>query len=296
MTFLKESIVNLHIFPFKISLSTTIPEVRLAVERLYSDYDFLPSHGAEFCDFHIRIQKPPGIRSCYKPQAEFLLDGKKPFKPLPLSQAYPFFEWGLNWCIASSCYTHLLIHAAVVERHGKSLILCGVPGAGKSTLCAALVSRGWRLLSDEMAMFELPSLKLLPIVRPVSLKNDSIHIIQDFANDVVMGKSYHDTAKGTVSHMKPPTSSVLAATVPSSPQWIVFPQYQAKAPTSLVACSKASMIPRLKKNSFNARVLGDVAHNALSDLVQRCLCFDFIYSNLNEAVQLFGELSEIDDY
>jgi predicted ATPase len=30
------------------------------------------------------------------------------------------------------------------------VILPAPPGSGKSTLCAALVTRGWRLLSDEL--------------------------------------------------------------------------------------------------------------------------------------------------
>lgn len=276
---------------FVVELTSSIDEVNSAIDNLYSEYT---CDQASFFDFHIHILAPYGLRAWYRPQVEFFLDGKKPFKPLPLSQAYPFFEWGLNWCIASSCYTHLLIHAAVVERNQKSLILCGMPGAGKSTLCAALVSQGWRLLSDEMAMVELQSLALLPIVRPISLKNEAIDIIQEFSSDVIMVKSYHDTAKGTVAHMKPPTGSVLAGQVCSMPKWIVFPQYLQGHETVLKACSKAETVTRLAKNSFNIKTLGADGLNALRALVEQSLCFEFSYSNLNEAVTLFCELSEID--
>ena len=46
----------------------------------------------------------------------------------------------------------LLVHAAVLERDGRAVVMPGPSGVGKSTLCAALVARGWRLLSDEVAM------------------------------------------------------------------------------------------------------------------------------------------------
>jgi predicted ATPase len=45
-----------------------------------------------------------------------------------------------------------MLHAAVVEKNGKALILPALPGSGKSTLSAALAMNGWRFLSDEFTM------------------------------------------------------------------------------------------------------------------------------------------------
>lgn len=50
--------------------------------------------------------------------------------------------------------------------------------SAKRTLCAALVGKGWRLLSDELALVRLDTGELVPLPRPISLKNASINIIR----------------------------------------------------------------------------------------------------------------------
>ena len=219
------------------------------------------------------------------------IDGKTPFKPLPYAQAYPFFEWGLNWAVVSQDYNQLIIHAAVLEKEGRALVLCGKPGAGKSTLCAALCNRGWRLFSDEMAIVSSENTDLIPFVRPVSLKNKSIDVIKDFAPDAEMGLSFYDTAKGTVSHMKPSKESIDYARVRAPAKWVVFPQFKQGAETQLMSVGKGETVIELAKNSFNYNVLGAEGFNSLCSLVDKSDCYNFEYSNLDEAIDVFSGLA-----
>jgi hypothetical protein len=46
------------------------------------------------------------------------------------------------------------VKAVVAERNGRALALVGAPGSGKSTIAAHLVSRGWRLISDDVAFID----------------------------------------------------------------------------------------------------------------------------------------------
>lgn len=269
-------------------LESGLPAVSSSVRKLYPEDFFLSANTDYFADFHIKIAKPSLIRSWYKPQVQFYADGKTPFKPLPLSQAYPFFEWGLNWCIATHVFNFLIIHAAVLEKQGNALILSGVPGAGKSTLCAALANRGWRLLSDEMAVVDLTTNAVIPIVRPVSLKNQAIDILKSFAPHAVFGDSFYDTAKGTVAHMKPCEDSIAKASQTAFAKWIVFPRYQPDAQTTLQPLSKGQVVLKLAENSFNYSILGEQGFMAMCDLVERSECYEFEYSNLEEAIALFA--------
>jgi hypothetical protein len=46
------------------------------------------------------------------------------------------------------------LHGSAVARHGRSVVLVGPPGAGKSTTAAALAQRGYTLLADDIAALE----------------------------------------------------------------------------------------------------------------------------------------------
>jgi HprK-related kinase A len=138
----------------------------------------------------------------------------------------------------------------------------------------------------------LTSTELIPIVRPVSLKNESISIIKEFIPDVVMGESFHDTAKGTVSHMKPPVASVQNARLRTKGRWVVFPQFRKDSSISVEPISSAKAVLDLAKNSFNYNVLGVRGFEKLCDLVESCDCFQLEYSHLDDAIDFFASLDK----
>ena len=255
----------------------------------YADF---PLDDSGYADFHVRVAPPKGLRAHYRPQALFYLDGISHFEPLPLPQAYPMLEWGLNWCVTSQCHHLLILHAAVVEKNGRALILPGEPGAGKSTLTAALtLLGGWRLLSDELALIVPATGMLLSIPRPISLKNASLDLVRGWGDGIVMTEPVRDTGKGTVGHVRPPPASVARMDVPAVPGWVVFPRYRQGAATRLSAFSQGQTVLRLIEQSFNYQLHGEAGFEALAELVSRCGCFEFEYSNIDEALAAFDRLA-----
>jgi hypothetical protein len=259
------------------------------IGRLYTDYPLATD--TDFADFHVSLERPANLRRWYRPQVLFRFDGRSPFKPLPFDQAFPMFEWGLNWCVSSYAYRYLIIHAAVIEKDGFAAVLPAPPGSGKSTLCAALVNRGWRLLSDELTLVRLDDGRILPLPRPVSLKNKSIEVIQAYVPDAVFSRTVADTMKGTVSHLKPPRDSVMRANETAQPAWIIFPKYQPNSPAQLVSLPQSRAFMRVAENAFNYSALGVHGFEALARMVDTSLCFEFTYSVLDEAIETFSSLN-----
>jgi HprK-related kinase A len=220
-----------------------------------------------------------------------MLDGRIPFKPLPLDHAFPFFEWGLNWCIAKYLNQYLILHGAVVEQGGCAVIVPGPPGSGKSTLCAALVNHGWRLLSDELALIRPMGRRLVPVPRPISLKNESIEVIRAFAPAAVIGPAAHDTAKGTVAHMRPPSESIARSGETASPAWIIFPRYQRGQRAVLTPRPKAGAFMEIAENAFNYNVLGVAGFRTLTQVVDECSCYDLTYGELGDALTVLSGLA-----
>jgi len=275
--------------PFATRIRSDIPALAEGLVRLYADYQVEAS--ADFADFQLNLMRSRGWRRWFRPQARFDFDGFAPFTPLPQEQALAMFEWVMNWCVSNHAHGYLIVHAAVVEKNGGAIILPAPPGSGKSTLCAALVMRGWRLLSDELALVRRSDGLLAPLARPVSLKNASLDVIRAFAPDARFGPQVHGTAKGTVGHLVAPAASVARAAEPARALRVVFPRYEAGAATSMEPVAKARTFMRLADNAFNYALLGRDGFEVLGRLVDGCEGSDFTYSSLDEAVALFDALA-----
>lgn len=271
----------LQIGPFVVRLRSSLTEVARGVHRFYSR-QILPD--CPFADFHVALRPPRGARGFYRPQVRFFLDGRSPFKPLPRNQAFALFEWGLNWCIAQHAHHYLQIHAAVVARQGLALLLPGAPGSGKSTLCAALVARGWQLLSDEFALVCTETGNLSSLPRPISLKNESIRLIGSAFPHVEIGPAAYDTSKGTVAHMEVPEKALGEPGEPIRPAWIVFPRYTPDAPLGLAPISKGRTLLRIADSSFNYSVLGSQGFASAVALVDRCECHEMRFPGLDSGL------------
>lgn len=275
--------------PFNFRIHSAIASVADGLRLLYADYPLVD--GREFVDFTVTLAQSGGLWRWWRPQVKFIYDGKHPFAALPIDHAFPLLEWAMNWCISTQAHHYLTLHAAVMEREGCAVIMPAPPGSGKSTLCAGLVSRGWRLLSDELTLISLVDRMITPLGRPISLKNQSLEVVRKFVPGAVLSQVTHDTSKGSVSHMKAPTAHVERLDDRARPRWVIFPKYVPDARAELTARSKANSMLELGRNSFNYTVLGLTGFEILADVISASDCYDFRYSQMEEAVSVFDQLA-----
>lgn len=276
--------------PFNCRLQSGVPEIAGELARLYVHHPLIDE--GQFVDFHVAIEPGRGLRRWLRPQARFLVDAVEPFTPLPRNQSLPMMEWGLNWCITAYSQHILVIHAASVARGGRAAILPAPPGSGKSTLCAALVNRGWRLLSDELTLIRLDTGELMGLARPVSLKNASIEIIRDYAPDAFLTSPVRDTSKGTVALMAPSQASVEGVDTPTRAAWMVLPRYRTGAAARLAPMGNGTAFMQLADNAMNYHILGARGFEAIGRIVDHCRNYSFEYSRLDEAIAVFEDLAE----
>jgi HprK-related kinase A len=277
--------------PFVVRVETPIPALAEEIRTLYQDFPV--DEGGGLADFHVAVVRPAGpfgLRRWWRQQATVVLDEDRPFEPLPADMAVPMLEWSINWCAATRANQYVMIHAAVVERGGRALILPGVTGAGKSTLCAGLAHRGWRLLSDEFALIRPAEGALDPWPRPISLKNVSIDVIRRWAPEAYMSTPVPNTNKGTVAHVRPPAESVRRAAEPAVPSWLVFPTFVKEDDARLTRVERARAFFRLADCSFNYESLGIRGFRTLSRMIDQCDAYEFRYSSLDDALSLLGAL------
>ena len=244
-----------------------------------------------FVDIQALITRPVSLRRFVKKQSILILDGADvPFEPFPDDHGFALLEWGINWTIAHRFHIRLLLHAGVVEKNGKALILPALPGSGKSTLTAALANRGYRLLSDEFGAVDVDDGTVTAVLKAVALKNESIDVIRSFAPDAVFGPSFMKTRKGTVAHMAPNASSVEKRAESVTPRFILYPRYVTGSDLTLTPMSPSSSFARLAVNSFNYSILGPIGFTALERVIRGCESYALVSSDLENAVRGLDEL------
>lgn len=273
---------RVRIGPFVAQVRTRLPSVVDSFRFFYGDYPLENDSG--IADFHVRLAPPAGLRRYYRPQVLFFQDGRSQFQPFPQSLAPPLFEWGLNWCISNRAHQYLIVHSAVVERDGFGLLLPAHPGSGKSTLTAGLLHRGFRLLSDEHALIRPEDGRVVPVPRPVALKNESIAVIQALGPELVFGPTFHDTQKGDVTHLRVFQDSVRRAHETAAPLWVVFPKFVRGGNHRLEPVARAAAMMELVDNSMNYGVLGAAGYRALARLVEESVCLALDYEDLSRAL------------
>ena len=189
-----------------------------------------------------------------------------------------------NYAIAAQAHQYLVVHAAAIERGGRVAIMPGAPGAGKSTLTAALVQRGWRLLSDELALIRPSDAHVVPLARPINLKNNSIALMRAYAPDAIFSAETHDTAKGTVALMRAPVESIARSNEAAPIGWIIFPRWEQDAAARLAPWSKAAGLMEIAHNAMNYSLHGAAGFELLADIFATSGCYRFTYSRLDDAI------------
>ena len=280
--------LQFHSGPFVTRLTSGIRSLVPSFQRAYAHFHVAAD--GEVADFALNVRNSGGLRRWVRRQAIPDVDAPAPFVPLPERQASVMLEMGLNWMVATRAARYLILHAAVVERSGKSLIIPGQSGQGKSTLCAGLAGRGWRCFSDEFAFIDLARHETVPYPRPISLKNRSIEVIREFAPDLEFAEVLHGTPKGTMGYIRPKREWVDRAHEAAPCAGVVFPHYEPDAELKLRPMAEGDVLMQLTMSGVNCERHGGAAFETLGALVNRCPGYRLFYSDLEAAVKTLAGL------
>lgn len=279
--------LGLRIGPFDFHVRARVAGLAQPLHGLYRDYPLLDRE--RVFSAHVAMRETWRLRGGRR--VRFSVDGRTPHDDMPRGQALAVLEWGLNLVVALRFHRFLMLHAAAVERHGRALLLPAAPGHGKTTLCAALAHRGWRLLSDEFGLLRPGSPDIVPVPRPMPLKNESIAVMRAFAPEARLGPTITGTIKGTVAHLPAPAASVARAAEEAPVAWVVFPRWEAGARLTLEPIRAAEAFLAIASNAFNYETLGEPAFDTVRRITEGARCYRLVYADLDEAVTALGALA-----
>ena len=159
-------------------------------------------------------------------------------------------------------------------------------------MTAALASRGLTYYSDETALLEESSFRVLPVPLPLGVKSSGWEILQPYFPDLV-NLPIHDRSDGRRVRYLPPsaiperTESHQGAKV----KWIVFPTFEPESPGSLRPIKRSAALRRLFEDSLGIPIELDLRKVAeLVNWMKSVECYALSSPNLEKSLELISDL------
>ncbi len=241
-------------------------------------------------DFSLCLRPPNSFRKFFRRQIVPDPGFQFPAAPLPVQMAPLALEMGLNLSVALQCFRYAIFHAGVVAYGEDALMISAKSGGGKSTLTAALMEEGWRLLSDEFAILDLDTSCLKAYPRPVSLKNASIDVVRGFAGRDQVSETLHDTPKGSIAYRRPRASDIAAMDKSVKPRLIIFPTFVERGVAESREIDLADAAMQLIASSPNYQVIGEAAFTGLMTMLEGMKAYEIEYGSTEDSLALVREL------
>ncbi len=286
---LSERGVGIQFGDYEFRLQSPLDEVARAVHTLYGDREL---RTPKQCP-HFRVRIDPGMNK-FRRCVYGSVNGQI-WQRWPRRLTVGALEWVCNWCFFRGAAQKLSLHAAAAEvptREG-AIVFPGLSGAGKSTLAATLMLSGWRLLSDEVALFDLTNQQLTALGRSTVLKGGSLQLIRDaFPEDAVFGPAGRTLdPPGPIAHLRPSSESTKMCGQKIKPLAFCFPERRSGVKASLELLDTGTCFSRLSQLGLNYRFLGPEGFDTLLGLSKKFAAFKLLYSNATDAEKLLRDLS-----
>jgi hypothetical protein len=176
-------------------------------------------------------------------------------------------------------------HAAAVSRGGRSVLLPGVSGTGKSTLTAYLAGHGFAYLGDDLVGLARAGWSLRPLPTCLSLKSGSWPILTSLYPQLAdlptlrcHGREVRYVEPGEVQYAG------------SAPSVILFPSYARSGGTHLSALAPLQTMTRLlETNTDLHRPATEATLAEFLQFVERTPAYELVYGDLPSAKSAIEE-------
>jgi HprK-related kinase A len=281
--------LRLHLGPFVTALRSGNRHMFDYFLDMYRDCPV--SIGADIvADYYLRVGAPNMLRRLIRRQVLPDPGFHFPTLPLPVHMAPLALEMGMNLSAALQCFRFTMFHAGVVARGADAVMIAAHSGGGKSTLTAAMMEAGYRLLSDEFAVLRRDRVALMPYPRPVSLKNASVDVVRELAGKDMLSKPLVGTPKGTVAYRRARASDIQAMHEEAIPRLLIFPTFKEKSSVTVSTVEPADAAMRLIAGSPNYQVVGREAFETTMAMMDGLNAFEIRYGNTADSVNLVQDL------
>ena len=180
----------------------------------------------------------------------------------------------------------LALHSASLGRGERNLLLCGNPGAGKTTLTLALVHAGFDFAGDDVTLLFANGLSMgLPFAPAV--KAGAWPVLSEFLPDLSAVPIFRRPDRRRVRY---PVPKGLLPSVPRPVGWVVLLDRRAKGGARMAQVEPSTALTSLMNGSFSVdEELTDAAFDVLVRIIASAPVYSLTYSRLEDAVKLLSD-------
>ncbi|MGK9168509.1 hypothetical protein KXR53_19505 [Inquilinus limosus] len=175
----------------------------------------------------------------------------------------------------------IAIHAASLACRRRMLLLCGEPGAGKTTLAVALAHRGFGYAGDDIALLT-PTGRVMGVPFAASVKSGAWPLVSGIRPDLEDLRIFRRSDDQYVRYLPPAAPPV---TEPLRLGWVVLLRRRSHGPAALTHLDRIEAIRAiLAEATAPGRRLSAPAFGLLAEAMAGAECLVLSYADLDDAV------------
>ncbi len=127
--------------------------------------------------------RPHGIFEVRRDECGLALcrDGRPRWHARDTEELVPWLEGEIVRWLLGRLIAYAQVHAAVVERDGRAILLAGGPDSGKTSLACAFGRAGWTVMSDEVALIDTEGQEVLAFPRMMFVEDGTARLLPELA-------------------------------------------------------------------------------------------------------------------
>ncbi len=191
--------------------------------------------------------------------------------------------------ILSNLGARVALHAALLVRKSKGLLICGAPGAGKTTLAMALLAAGFSYGGDDIALLNEDGL-LAGVPFSPALKQGSWGLLGHMSNTILEAPIHRRLDNKRVRY---PTGLPYAAQARVQPAVIVLIRRRRNGPVEVSDVEPIRVLSELLAGAYTpVRRLVLPQFQRLLEMVSHARNVELTYSSLDGAVETLRRLHD----
>lgn len=177
----------------------------------------------------------------------------------------------------------LAVHAAALLRNDRMLLLCGHPGAGKTTLTLALASGAFEFAGDDVALLNKRA-NCIGLPFAPAVKSGAWPIVAGYCPDLKTAAVFRRPDRKRVRY---PVPKKFVLHSPRPVGWVLLLHRTLHADCSLELVDPADSLRSLLNGAFaRGNELTSTGFCALTKIIENAVVFRLTYSRLQDAVDL----------